>query len=332
MQPNLWATALMCGALFTGFTAGSQAKCISDHTTESDSTFPSTLKGRLAYHTYGSYEDGTSQIFIYDFAAKKVTQVSSSSWGIQDPMNAVFSPDGQWLAFMGIKDDAWNIFMWRVDSAELPVNLTTSTGDTRNEDPKFSADGSALFFKQDGDVMKAALSFENGVPVFSSQTNLTNSSSTIESSMPYPSADGKLVYYAAGKESGVTGVYRLTIATGKKGVFDKPNGLEAYYPTVRQDGRVFYSRWKDSSGTDQLYTKLNPSDKAEQLSINDCDSNNSDAFPVNGTDYVFFSSTSEGNYQLYLGEVSTGKRWSLSSFHVNDDTDKETLGANYFGG
>ncbi|QPQ24577.1 MULTISPECIES: PD40 domain-containing protein [Lonsdalea] len=332
MSRNLWATALACGALFTGASAEAYAGCLVDHVTESDSTFPSTLQGKLAYHTYGSYGDGASQIFIYDFAARKVTQASSSSWGIQDPMNAVFSPDGQWLAFMGIKDDAWNIFMWRVDSADLPVNLTKSTGETSNEDPKFSADGTALFFKQDGDVIKAALSFENDMPVFSSQANLTHSSSIIESSMPYPSADGKLVFYAAGKASGLMGVYRLTLATGKKVVFDKPNGLEAYYPTVRQDGRVFYSRWKDSGGADQLYTKVNPSDKAEQLSINDCDSNNSDAFPVNGTDYVFFSSTTEGKYQLYLGEVSTGKRWSLSSFHVNDDTDKETLGANYFGG
>ncbi|MFX8055529.1 hypothetical protein ABTK93_19895, partial [Acinetobacter baumannii] len=45
-----------------------------------------------------------------------------------------------------------------------------------------------------------------------------------------------------------------------------------------------------------------------------------------------FSSTTAGGYQLYLGDASTGQRWSLSQFGVNNDTTKAKLGSNYYAG
>ena len=68
------------------------------------------------------------------------------------------------------------------------------------------------------------------------------------------------------------------------------------------------------------------------MPINDCVSNNSDPAPVTGTNYVFFSSTTAGGYQLYVGDVTTGQRWSLSQFGVNADTTKAKLGSSYYGG
>ncbi|WNG23203.1 hypothetical protein F0U62_03490 [Cystobacter fuscus] len=331
MTHRFLALRLAAGAFVATLGMAAHAACVANPPTQSDSTFPASLTGKLAYHSFVKYGDGTSQLFIYDFADRTLTQVSNSTWGIQDPMNAVFSPDGKWLAFMGIANGAWNVFFWRVGSSELPVNLTNSTGQTRNEDPKFSADGKSLLFKQNGDIMQATLSYTSSRPVLTSVVNLTNTAPDVESSMPFASPDGSAVYFVTGADSGM-GLYKETIATRTKVAFDTPAGLAAYYPIVRADGTVFYARWKDAAHRDQLYTKVNPGDTPNQLSINDCNSNNSDPSPVNGTNYVFFSSTTAGRYQLYLGDTSTGQRWSLSQFGVNADSTRDKLGSNYHPG
>lgn len=310
----------------------SQAACVNSPKVQSSASFPGGLTGKLAYHSYVSYGDGTSQIFIYDFSARTLTQVTKSSWGIKDPMNAVFSPDGKYLAFMGETNNAWNVFVWQVGSSAAPVNMTNSTGQTRNEDPKFSADGKSLFFKQNGNVIQATLSFTSGGPTFTSTVDITNTAPAVENSMPFPTPDGSAVYFATGVGASL-GIYKETIATHAKVAFDTPAGLSTYYPIVRADGTVFYARWKDaSSQMDQIYTKVNPGDTANQLSINDCKGNNSDPAPINNTNYVIFSSTTDGGYQLYLADVTSGKRWSLSQFGVNADTTKAKLGSAYYGG
>jgi Tol biopolymer transport system component len=332
MRNPLLSLGIIASAAFALFSATAQASCVVNPTTQSNSTFPASLTGKLAYHSYVSYGDGTSQIFIYDFAARTLTQVSNITWGIQDPMNAVFSPDGKWLAFMGIKNNAWNVFFWQVGTSNLPINLTNSTGQTRNEDPKFSADGKSLLFKQNGDVMQAALSYTSSGPVFTSVVNLTRTAPGVENSMPFATPDGTAVYYTTGTGSGM-GLYKQTIGSTANVAFDAPAGLATYYPIVRADGTVFYARWLDAtSQADQIYTKVNPSDVPNQLPLNDCNSNNSDPSPVNGTNYVFFSSTTAGGYQLYLGDATTGQRWSLSQFGVNSDTTKAKLGSNYYAG
>ncbi|ONR51892.1 hypothetical protein A8E17_30105, partial [Burkholderia cenocepacia] len=62
------------------------------------------------------------------------------------------------------------------------------------------------------------------------------------------------MYYATGTGSNM-GLMKRTIATGVTAVFDRPAGLQTYYPTVRADGMVYYARWKDSGGADQIYAK-----------------------------------------------------------------------------
>jgi Tol biopolymer transport system component len=330
--PSLSLRLAAAGFALTALAGQVQAACVNSPASQSNSTFPATLTGKLVYHSYVAYGDGSSNIFMYDFAAHTLTQVSKSSWGIKDPMNAVFSPDGKWIVFMGETNNAWNVFMWQVGSSSAPINMTNSTGQTRNEDPKFSKDGSKLFFKQNGDVMEATVSFTSAGPQFTSVVNVTNTAPGIESSMPFPSPDNSAVYFATGVGA-ASGLYKETIATHQKVAFDTPSGLETYYPMVRGDGTVFYARWNSASGkADQIYTKVNPGDTPNQLSINDCKGNNSDPAPVDSTSYVFFSSTTQGGYQLYVGDVSSGKRWNLSQFGVNSDTTKAKLGSNYWSG
>ncbi|KVD27132.1 discoidin domain-containing protein [Burkholderia ubonensis] len=332
MKLKTLVAGLVAGIALNLSGGAAEAACISNPPAQSNASFPSALTGKLVYHSYVNYGDGTSQLFLYDFSAHTLTQLSKSTWGITDPMNGVFSPDGKWLAFMGIKNNAWNVFMLQLGTSNPPINMTNSTGATRNEDPKFSADGKTLVFKQNGDVKQATLSYTSAGPVFTSVVSLTNAPAGAEYSMPFLAPDASAVYYATGTGANM-GLMKRTIATGATAVFDNPAGLQTYYPIVRADGAVFYARWKDTSQLDQIYSKTaDPASTPNQLAINDCISNNSDPAPVNGTNYVFFSSTTAGGYQLYVGDVTTGQRWSLSQFGVNADTTKAKLGSNYYGG
>jgi Tol biopolymer transport system component len=305
------------------------AACIPNPTNEPYSTFPQ-LTGKLVYHSYRSYGDGTGQIFLLDFKnPASLKQLSASGWNIRDPINPMLSPDGNWITFMGVRNNAWNVFLYRLDGTVGPVDLTGSSGATRNEDPKFSADGTKLVFKQNRDVKLAPIIFTNGVPSLGAVQNLTQTAPVTENSMPFLSPDSTRVYFATGASSNSAILYK-PVAGGAASVFERNMWLATYYPIVRSDGSVFYSRWKDVfSRLDQIYVKTTPMSPAVQLLFNDCNGNNSDAAPVDGTNYVFFSSTTQGGYQLYLGDAGSGKRWSLSQFNVNSDTTTAKLGSHY---
>jgi Tol biopolymer transport system component len=149
MKPQSFVVVILAACAFISVSCNKgYAQCTNNPPTASNSTFPSSITGKLVYHSYVNYGDGSSQLWVYNFRYQTLTQISNASWGVTDPMNAVWSPDGNWLLFMSIKNNAWNIFAWPTNNSHIPYNLTNSTGATRNEDPKFSADGSRIVFKQ----------------------------------------------------------------------------------------------------------------------------------------------------------------------------------------
>lgn len=303
------------------------AACRSNPPNQAHSTFP-PLIGKLVYHSYVRLDDGSGQIFLLDFKTSTLTQLSQPSWGIIDPINPVLSPDGVWVAFMGKKNDVWRIFMYRLDGAIGPIDLTGAG--LKSQDPKFSLDGAKLIFKQDNDIKLAHILFTNGIPSLGPAQNITQDGATVEDSMPFLSPDSSIAYFSTGAGASSALRYKSATSGGASLPFDNATGRATYYPIVRSDGAVFYVKWKDAaSRLDQIQIKSSPSATPILSPINDCISNNSDPAPVNGTNYVFFSSTTAGGYQLYLGEVASGRRWTLTPFGVNADTTKAKLGAYY---
>jgi len=280
------------------------------------------LTGKLVYHTYKSYGDGSAQLYLYDFAQGSLRRLSQPSWNIIDPMNADISADGSTIVFMGIQDQAWNIFMWRLDSEQLPVNLTKSHGETMNEDPKFSADGKNIVFKRSGEIYQMEVR-RNVLSVVAprAQDKIL--------SMPYLSADSSLLYFSVGDESAAS-VYVKDLKTNSIAEIDSTPGSRAYYPIVRHDGTLFYTR--HVSGTDdadQIYMK-GPAGPPRPVIFNDPESDNSDPAPVEDH-YLIYSNTSESEkYQLVLGDLDTGERWSLSPLGLNLSEDVSKLGARYW--
>ena len=309
------------------------AGCITYPSNQPASTFPS-LNGRLLYQTSAS--DNSSQLFMLDFATKKVTQLSSASWGLTNPLNAVFNVDGDWITFMGVQNGATNIFMYEIGSTSAPVNLTNSFGSTKNEDPKFSANGTEIFFKQTSwptgtatySIKVAPLLWSNGVPALGTLQTLVPPNAAIQSSMPFPSPDSSTLFYSAISNK-ITTVRSMPINPVGFAKYIDGNGVEpAFYPIVRNDGAVFYTKTIPNE-SDQILMRAAGANRSTIPSFNDCKSDNEDAAPVNGTNYVFFSSTTAGGLQLYLGDAATGKRWTLTPYGVNGDTTVGKLGSSY---
>jgi len=287
--------------------------------------FPIT-EGILIYHNYTNYSTAwDANLFMYDFSSDTKTDLSSG-WNIDHEMNAHISPDGSMITFMG--DDGglprdWDIYIWNIGSDEAPKNLTSpnTLNNLRDEDPKFSSDGTKIIFKQNGDIKIMNLDGSNVV-------SLSTDGMVIEESMPYMTTDGQKVVYSVGVEENADIYIMDSDGSNKTTLINEPNVFE-YFPVIKDESSFFYTRWLNSSDhNDQIYLS-DFSGNSSSLSINDLTSNNSDAYPV-GSDYLFFSSTrtgSIGGYDLYVGQISTGAIWSLNDFGINSSV--EDLGACY---
>lgn len=283
------------------------------------------LTGKLLYHTYTCYECNDSKLYLVDFAAKTRTLLSEH-WNIANPMNAHFSPDGKKIVFMGIDPGTatWDVYLWRLDSPDQPVNLTKALGNTRDEDPKFSPDGARIVIKHNGQLAEIDT---NGLIINAIQL-------PEEASMPYYSTDGKTILYSANSGANAD-IYSInTDGSGKRALAAVP-GSQEYYPIVRDSATFFYTRWlSPETGFDQLYLGYFAANKAPLwLPLNKENADYSDAYPC-GAQYVILSSTksgSYGGYDLYIANINTGNIWTLSNYLSAINSTKQELGACYFG-
>jgi Tol biopolymer transport system component len=297
------------------------------------------LRGRLVYHSYTSYGDGSSNLFLKDFRSNTLTQLNQNFWNIEDPINAHFSPNGRYITFMGKQNSRWNIFIWKVGGVLAPVNLSNNTQefDGRSEDPKFSLNGNYIVYKNNNDIVLIRINFTNSeTPFADGFWKITKNGYLTEESMPYLSSDGKSVFYSQGAGA-ASDIYQINFKIKANTLFaDRPSlvsgkrSLAEYYPIV-QNNVLFFVGWKDSiSKNDQIYSlpNLDYSYKPVGLGLNDCNANNSDPIFVD-TSHIIFSSTRNGKfYNLYMGNIDTGKVWSLDKYGVNRPL-KHHLGATY---
>lgn len=317
---------IAAGLTCPGTTALAQS-CATTLVYQPDASRP-IVSGKLVYHNYASYGDGTSRLYLYDFRIAKLTELSSG-WGITDPMNAHFSPDGQWITFMGIQNNQWHVFLWKVGATTtLPTNLTSTLGVHRNEDPKFSSDGKRIAFKQDGDIRIATLNFLTSPPTIAAIQMVTNDRMAVEESMPFLSPSGKYVYFTRGARAS-SDIYRTNLTTNATKQVVGTVGVADYYPIIRDSSSFFYVRWDTAvSKRDQIYMNIPNLVINTPLGLNHCLSNNSDPAPVD-EDLLVFSGTREGRYKLYLGDVGTGNVWRLDVLGINSLPYNNVLGASY---
>jgi Tol biopolymer transport system component len=313
------------------------AQCNPTLTIQPAQTFPK-LSGRMVYHTYTDYGDGSSNLYMVDFQkGGGVTQLNQANWGISDAMNAHFSPDGKRLAFMARYQGYWHVFQWRIGSGVAPQNLTLSMGATlRNEDPKWSADGKKIVFKASADVkimnLAAYGANDNNVTV-SNVVNVTTDGYANEDGMPYFTQGGKYVVFARGARE-TSDIFRIQVdpvsgsPVGQATPFAATPGISDYYPIARDYSSYYYTRWDNaSSRTDQLFLKVpTVNDTPVALKLNYCYGNTSDAAPAD-EDFLIFSSTRSTPYfNLFIGDVGSGQVWNIAAANAGA---KQKLGASY---
>jgi len=280
------------------------------------------LKGKMIYHIYTSYESLDSEIFLYDFNTDGLECISEE-WNIQHAMNAHFSPDGEKIVFMGIsgETDSWDIFLYELSGTAPPVNLTSEN--TRDEDPKFSPDGTKIVFKKNGNIAEMDLNTRV-------VTLLTDGD--VEYSMPYYNSDGiKLLFTANAREH--LSIMLMDLSTKAiETLYDKV-GVQDYYP-INADTISFYytSGYSETNLIDQVYRGYWNGQESIRLPFNETDSDYSDPYPVNNN-WVVISSTRPGGfggYDLYIANVISGEIFSMTDYNGNINTSKDELGACIF--
>lgn len=271
-------------------------------------------EGWLLWHSYTSYEAGDSSLYIRDLKGN----VSEITGDFSHAMNGDFGCSPSEIVFMAIDKaaDEWDIYNYNAVSGTV-TNLTENSG-YRNEDPKYSPDGSKIVFKR-GYWSQQKNDFVYNIAEMNLHTNeikmLTNDD--YEEAMPYYSAYGNNVYYAK-YINGISSIYKIDTVTGYESEVYADNMATAYYP-IRFGDSLYFTSWTSPENHNDCIVKYDGLD-FDLLPINSSEYNCSDACPISDNSLIY-SCTKTGNYDLYYydGKVSV----DLSEIN----TDKQELGA-----
>ncbi len=154
-----------------------------------------------------------------------------------------------------------------------------------------------------------------------------------EESMPYYDKTGEVIYCmrGIGDESYIAKIERVGGETVITPVY-KEKGVQSYYPIVFEE-KIYFTKWESAdNATDIIIIIDEGSGEISYPAFNSRDYNVSDPYPISNT-LVLVSSTIEGTkggYDLYLGDVVTGKLQSLDMFEMEVNNTLHQLGVSYW--
>ncbi len=297
------------------------------------------MSGRLVYHSYDSYGDDSSELFIFNFKTNKLECISNEWTNVKDPMNAVWTDNGKAVVFMGMNTVdpisefySWDIFYYEIGSEGNPINLTNDPM-SRCEDPKmFKSFNNKIIYKaMENDCNYIRMITINGGEV---EINTIYSSTEIEPAMPFYMISN---YYFSGLDkNGEMDIYRLNAIDGeyiaeKVPYCSEPDTFE-YYPVLYSNPNWFlYTSHTNADKVDYIYRGgcFNQQSELMPFNIEGCDT--ADPCVVN-EDYTITSSIrpgGNGGYDLYLCDNLTGEAIALSDYNENINTGKNELAAWY---
>ena len=267
----------------------------------------SSLSGTLIYHRYTDYQSWDATMWTIDLATGDQRQVNQNWQHMVSPINAHFSADGQTITFMGsaagLPENDWDVFTshWNGTQWAEPINLTGPNG-ARDEDPKFSPDGSLIVYKEDGVLvtMKADGSQKNYLTKGEPQ-----------SSMPYFAANGKDILFERQGD-----IYLLR--KGKEIKMYAGEGESSYYPIGLDDKSFLYTRVQ-SSRHDAIMKGFYDGAPSLSFFFNSTDWDTSDSYPYqDGTRFIFYVTGDylipHGGYNLALADLKTHTRWDIDQW------------------
>ena len=289
---------------------------------EYDSESSSNLSGRMAYHSYSSYDAMDSVIGICDLQAQVPFSITKIDQNTKSAMNASFSPDGSMLAFMadplGSTAAWWNMEVYVYDfTTDSLIQLTDNA--FPSEDARFSADGSKIIHKRynSGSGHSTIYTCDlDGTNV----TALTQifSISHDESGPNYSPDGSKIAYWRTwidgDKQERIWWMNSDGSSAGQ--LVPDSNVKIMYFPAFLDSERLAYTRWlTNQSMLDQIHIYNTTTSADTSVAFKDESANDSDAFSLQDPDWMGFSSTrssGSGGYDLYFGNLQTGVATNLS--------------------
>lgn len=280
-----------------------------------------TVTGKLIWHSYPQYGFAGVHSWMANFDTGEVLEITPAR--LTGAMNYHFSPDGTVVVVMandqtasqasGIQ--AWDLWVASVTATGLS-NLTRIThgqaDGSRNEDPKFSSDGTKIIFKRNLtsivsiDVASIAV---NGVDQTPAQTVLLAAPSEV--GMPYflVGSNADFLYADA-----TTSSIKLS-AGGVQSTLYAPS-THAYYP-IAIDATHFY--FAAGPSNDFVYrgdTSATPATRAAFIDAGNASYEFADPAPM-GADWLAFVSTlpgGAGQYDVWFGEFTGGRSFRLDDW------------------
>lgn len=280
-----------------------------------------SLEGSLIYHRYTEYGAWDATMWLIDLPTGEQRQVGADWRGMVSPINAHFSADAQTITFMGsqsgLAENEWDVFTsrWKDGKWQEPTNLTGPNG-ARDEDPKFSPDGSTIIYKENGVLATVSV---NGGP----KRYLTIGKPT--SSMPYYRSNGKDILFERGGD-----IYLLKDGVERKMYVGE--GLSSYYPIGVDDHSYLYTRIQYNKH-DSIMKGFYDGTPSENYFFNSTEWDTSDSFPYKDAKRViFFVSGDEmifhGGYNLALADLRKKKVYAIDELYKDSaiNSDFQELG------
>ena len=273
-----------------------------------------SLEGSLIYHRYSEYSAWDATMWLLDLPTGEMNQVGADWQGMISPINAHFSADAQTITFMGspsgLPENEWDVFTsrWHNGMWQEPKNLTGPNG-ARDEDPKFSPDGSTIIYKENGVLATVSI---NGGP----KTYLTVGKP--QSSMPYFRSNGKDILFEREGD-----IYLLQDGVERK--MYAGEGISSYYPIGVDEDTYLYTRIQYNKH-DSIMKGFYDGSPSENYFFNSLDWDTSDSYPYqNAKKIIFFVSGDEmifhGGYNLALADLRKRKVYAIDELYPERDSD-----------
>ena len=284
------------------------------------------LRGTLFFHRYSDYASWDATMWSLDLESGAFNQINKDWTTVLSPINAHVSNDGQYLTFMGSAAGLpnidgktqydWDVFIshWEGSQWSDPINLTGANG-KRDEDPKFSPDGKAIVYKEDG--VLAIVSSTGGMKNYLSVGEA-------ESSMPYYRTNGiDILFERQGK------IYLMT-ATGDQLMDPGTGGESSYYPIGVDNERFLFSRVQDSKH-DGIRWGFYDGRQSTDLFFNNDTWDSSDSYPYqDARDFIFLVSGDvnipKGGYNLVIADLKRKKVVNIDEIYGKINSHFEELG------
>jgi len=297
-----------------------------------------TITGKMIWHSYAQYGFTGVQSWMANFDAGTVTEITPAN--VDGAMNYHFNNDGSEVVFMGsdhsASTQAWDIWVANVTDAGL-TNVTKitagSTDQSRNEDPKFSSDGTKIIFKKDLNNIYSIDTADitlNGTDQTPAETLVL--ANGYESSMPYYMVGSDTDFVFTNDTNPQQGTIQYSSGGQVTTLYAPASGSEAYYP-IALDATKFYFTQSNLVGHDQIFLGDTSASPAKGAAFNNGAYAIADPYPMD-PNWLAYSSAAPGGTggkDIWIGNFTTGETYNLNDWIPGANQANDDLGPTFFG-